>query len=43
VGLGLAMVREVVRVHDGTIEVYTNKHLGTTFEVKMSIEAEKTV
>ena len=43
VGLGLAMVREVVRVHDGTIKVYTNKHLGTTFEVKMSIEAEKTV
>ena len=39
VGLGLAMVREVVRVHDGTIEVYTNKHLGTTFEVKMSIGA----
>ena len=43
VGLGLVMVREVVRVHDGTIKVYTNKHLGTTFEVKMSIEAEKTV
>ena len=43
VGLGLVMVREVVRVHDGTIEVYTNKHSGTTFEVKMSIEAEKTV
>ena len=39
VGLGLAMVREVVRVHDGTIEVYTNKHSGTTFEVKMSIGA----
>ena len=33
VGLGLAMVREVVRVHDGTIEVYTNKHRGTTFEI----------
>ena len=40
VGLGLAMVREVVRVHDGTIEVYTNKHNGTTFEVKMSMGAE---
>ena len=37
VGLGLSMVREVVRVHDGTIEVYTNKHSGTTFEVKMGI------
>ena len=33
VGLGLAMVREVVRVHDGTIEVYTNEHNGTTFKV----------
>ena len=39
VGLGLVMVREVVRVHDGTIEVYTNKHSGTTFEVKMGIGA----
>ena len=35
VGLGLAMVREVVRVHDGTIEVYTNKHRGTTFEIRL--------
>ena len=40
VGLGLAMVREVVRVHDGTIKVYTNKHSGTTFEVKMGIGAD---
>ena len=40
VGLGLAMVREVVRVHDGTIEVYTNKHSGTTFEVKMGMGAD---
>ena len=40
VGLGLAMVREVVRVHNGTIRVSTNKHNGTTFEVKMSIGAD---
>ena len=40
VGLGLAMVREVVRVHDGTIKVYTNEHGGTTFEVKMGIGAD---
>ena len=43
VGLGLTMVREVVRVHDGTIEVYANKNKGTTFEVKMRLGAEKQV
>lgn len=41
VGLGLTMVREVVRVHDGTIKVYANKNKGTTFEVKMRLGAEK--
>ena len=38
VGLGLAMVREIVRVHDGKIEVRGNEQGGTTFEVRMSIE-----
>ena len=38
---GLAMVREVVRAHGGKIEVHENKHGGTTFEVKLSIGAEK--
>ena len=41
VGLGLTMVREVVRVHDGTIKVYANKNKGTTFEVKMRLGTEK--
>lgn len=41
VGLGLTMVREVVRVHDGTIKVYANKNKGTTFEVKMRLGVEK--
>lgn len=38
VGLGLAMVREIVRVHDGKIAVRGNEQGGTTFEVRMSIE-----
>ena len=32
------MVREIVRAHDGKIEVHGNEQGGTTFEVKMSIE-----
>ena len=38
VGLGLAMVREIVRVHDGKIEVRGNEQNGTTFEVRMGME-----
>ena len=33
VGLGLAMVREIVRVHDGSITVKSNPSGGTIFEV----------
>ena len=33
VGLGLALVREIVRVHDGSIFVKDNANSGTTFEV----------
>lgn len=38
VGLGLALVREIVRVHDGKIEVRGNEQGGTTFEVRMRME-----
>ena len=38
VGLGLALVREIVRVHDGKIEVRGNEQGGTTFEVRMGME-----
>ena len=34
VGLGLALVREIVRVHDGNITVRDNDAGGTTFEVE---------
>lgn len=34
VGLGLALVREIVRVHDGNITVRDNAAGGTTFEVE---------
>ena len=33
VGLGLALVREIVRVHDGAIRVLDNSNGGTTFEI----------
>lgn len=33
VGLGLALVREIVRVHDGSITVRANPFGGTIFEV----------
>ena len=38
VGLGLAMVREIVRAHDGKIAVRGNEQGGTTFEVRMGME-----
>ena len=36
VGLGLALVHEIVRVHDGSIFVKDNANSGTTFEVIFS-------
>jgi two-component system sensor histidine kinase ArlS len=39
VGLGLAMVREIVRAHDGKIDVHKNAYGGTTFEVKLGFSA----
>ena len=33
VGLGLALVREIVRVHDGSICIKSGKTGGTIFEV----------
>ena len=39
VGLGLAMVREIVRAHDGKIDVHQNAYGGTTFEVKLGFSA----
>ena len=39
VGLGLAMVREIVRAHDGEIDVHQNAYGGTTFEVKLGFSA----
>ncbi len=34
VGLGLALVHEIVRVHDGEVTIKDNKAGGTTFEVR---------
>lgn len=34
VGLGLALVREIVRVHDGEVTIEDNKAGGTTFKVR---------
>ena len=34
VGLGLALVHEIVRVHDGEITIKDNTAGGTTFEVR---------
>ena len=34
VGLGLALVKEIVRVHDGSVSVRDNSSGGTTFEVE---------
>ena len=39
VGLGLAMVREIVRAHDGKIDEHQNAYGGTTFEVKLGFSA----
>lgn len=39
VGLGLAMVREIVRAHDGKIDVHQNAYGGTTFEIKLGFSA----
>lgn len=36
-GLGLAMVREVVRIHNGDIQVQSVENLGTTFRVYLPL------
>ena len=37
VGLGLALVREIVRVHDGSITVRSNPSGGTVFDVRLPL------
>jgi signal transduction histidine kinase len=34
-GLGLYLVREIVRAHDGTIEVESSEEAGTTFRIRL--------
>lgn len=36
VGLGLSIVRQIVRKHGGEIEVYSAEGIGTTFTIKMT-------
>ena len=39
-GLGLAIVREVVRAHDGEVTVHTTPTAGTTFLIRLPLQAE---
>lgn len=36
-GIGLSMVRELVRLHDGTIEIASSPGVGSTFTIKMPV------
>ncbi|MFH6981874.1 hybrid sensor histidine kinase/response regulator transcription factor [Marinoscillum luteum] len=36
-GLGLALSRELIAMHDGTIEISSQKDVGTTFEVRLKM------
>lgn len=38
-GLGLAIVREIVKKHDGTIDVQTKEGEGTTFRIRVPVGA----
>jgi signal transduction histidine kinase len=42
-GLGLAIVREIVRQHKGTVSYTTQRGKGTTFHLKFPIHADKTL
>ena len=39
-GLGLAIVREIVRQHKGTVSYTTQRGKGTTFHLKFPIQAD---